>query len=192
MRHLGLAIDQPLAASTSKDMMLVVEPDGAVLVNRQWWVGNGGPEYWGVEPDPVNVEKAVPRQVWPELRRHHDPNSVFAFNELSKRHRSHRCDTPVLDSNLDSHGIIESCRKAEVEVISGARWLTLRGPADHDKFLAIEAFDLAPQAAIERSRQCSRCFGLGDRGCDRGRSSQIVSAGPSSAQKYTASPSGRA
>jgi len=36
MRHLGLAIDQPLAASTSKDMMLVVEPDGAVLVNRQW------------------------------------------------------------------------------------------------------------------------------------------------------------
>jgi hypothetical protein len=22
------------------------------------------------------------RQVWPELRRHHDPNSVFAFNEL--------------------------------------------------------------------------------------------------------------
>jgi hypothetical protein len=54
----------------------------------------------------------------------------------------------VLDSNLDSHGIIEGCRKAEVEVISLARWLALRGPADHDKFLPVQTFDLAPHAAI--------------------------------------------
>ena len=38
----------------------------------------------------------------------------------------------MLDSNLDSHGIIQRCRKAEVEVISGAQWLALRGPADHE------------------------------------------------------------
>jgi hypothetical protein len=49
---------------------------------------------------------------------------------------------------VDSHGIIEGCRKAEDEAISGARWLALRGPADHDKFCAVEAFNLAPQAAI--------------------------------------------
>src|ERR1700726_2865478 len=54
----------------------------------------------------------------------------------------------MLDSNLDSHGIIQGCRKAEVEAASGARWLALRGPADHDKFLAVEAFDLEPQSAI--------------------------------------------
>jgi hypothetical protein len=54
----------------------------------------------------------------------------------------------VLDSNLDSHGIIQGCRKAELEVISGARWLALRGPADHHKFLAVQAFDLDPQAAV--------------------------------------------
>jgi hypothetical protein len=54
----------------------------------------------------------------------------------------------VLDSNLDSHGIVQGCRNAEVEVISGARWLALRGPADHDKFLAVKAFDLEPQAAV--------------------------------------------
>ena len=36
----------------------------------------------------------------------------------------------MLDSILDSHGIIQGRRKAEVEAISGARWLALRGPAD--------------------------------------------------------------
>ena len=36
----------------------------------------------------------------------------------------------MLDSNLDSQGIIQGCRKAEVEVISSGRWLALRGPAD--------------------------------------------------------------
>ena len=54
----------------------------------------------------------------------------------------------MLDSSLDSHGIIQGCRKAEVEAISGAEWLALRGPADHDKFLAVQAFDLEPQAAV--------------------------------------------
>ena len=54
----------------------------------------------------------------------------------------------MLDSNLDSHGIIQGCRKAEAEVISGARWLALRGPADHHEFLAVQAFHLEPQAAI--------------------------------------------
>src|SRR5271169_943981 len=54
----------------------------------------------------------------------------------------------MLDSNVDSHGIIEGCRKAEAEAISGARWLALRGPADHHESLAVEAFDLEPQAAI--------------------------------------------
>jgi hypothetical protein len=57
----------------------------------------------------------------------------------------------VLDSNPDSHGITEGCRTAEVEAISGARWLALRGPADHDKFLAVKAFDLEPEATIARS-----------------------------------------
>jgi len=38
--------------------------------------------------------------------------------------------------------------KAEVEVISGARWLALHGPADHDELLAVQAFDLAPQATV--------------------------------------------
>jgi hypothetical protein len=52
----------------------------------------------------------------------------------------------VLDSDLDSRGIIQGCRKAEVEVISRAGGIALRGPADHDKFLAVEAFDLEPDA----------------------------------------------
>ena len=57
----------------------------------------------------------------------------------------------MLDSNLDSHGIIQGCRKAEVEVISSARFITLRGPADHDEFLAVQAFHFEPQAAIAGS-----------------------------------------
>jgi hypothetical protein len=54
----------------------------------------------------------------------------------------------MLDSNVDSHGIIEGCRKTEVEAISGARWLALRGPADHHELLAVQAFHFKPQAAI--------------------------------------------
>src|SRR5689334_21766834 len=49
---------------------------------------------------------------------------------------------------MDSHGIVQGCRNAEAEVTSGARWLALRGPADHDEFLAVEAFDLEPDAAV--------------------------------------------
>ena len=54
----------------------------------------------------------------------------------------------MLDSNLDSHEIMQGCRKAEVEAASGARWLALRGPADHHEFFAVQAFHLPPQAAI--------------------------------------------
>jgi hypothetical protein len=52
------------------------------------------------------------RQVRPELRRHHDPNPVFSVDDLKIWHRSHPRETPVLDSNLDSHGIIQGCRKS--------------------------------------------------------------------------------
>ena len=78
------------------------------------------------------------------------PNTSDDSSLMGQLHRSHPCETPVLDSNLDSHGIIQGCRKAEVEAISGAEWLALRGPADHDELLAVHAFDFDPQTAIAR------------------------------------------
>src|ERR1700745_1879919 len=65
------------------------------------------------------------RKVQPELRRHHDPNSVFSIDDLEKRHRSHPCELPCWTQTWTRTGSFKDAEQLKLRlslVLDGSRY----------------------------------------------------------------------